>query len=180
MACPAHSHNELRIKWGGHLNTIIGFASGIGVSIIAAFVSYLLQKHGERRRLRDQATLQVYMLLLELHGQYFWIMSHELRGEPPPPGIAAKVCELAIRIADKLREAGDVQHLEDILTVLMSEDAHKTARDRFNALDAVIDKVGDTVNPRYSKLIRSISDKNVRGVLSRPSGHRNNAPGLMF
>jgi hypothetical protein len=162
------------------LNTILGFASGVGVSIFAAFVSYLLQNHRVRQRHRDKAAFQVYMLMLELHGQYFWIMSHELRGEPPPPGIAAKVCELALRIADKLREADDVKHLEDILTVLMSEDAHKTARDRFDALDAVIDTISETVNPRYSKLIRSISDNNVRGLLARPPDHRNNAPGLMF
>src|SRR3989442_351147 len=120
------------------------------------------------------------MLLLDLNGRYFWIASKELHGEPPPPEIAAKVRELAFRIADKLREADDVQHLEEILTVLMSEDAHKTANDRANALDAVIRKLGDVVNPRYAKVIRSISENNVRGFITRPSGHRNNAPGLMF
>ena len=97
------------------------------------------------------------MLLLELNGHYFWIASNELHGEAAPPEIAAKVRALAWRIADKLREADDVQHLEQILTVLMNEDAYKTANDRANALDAVINAIGDTVNPRYAKLIRSIS-----------------------
>jgi hypothetical protein len=162
------------------LNTLLGFASGIGVSIIAAFVSYLLQKHRDRQRLREQAAFQVYMLMLELLGHYFWIASNELRGDTPPLGIPAKVYELAMRIKNKLREADNIQHQEEILTVLMSEDAHKTASDRLKALDAVIDRIGDTVNPRYSKLIRSIPDKNVQGLPARPSSHRNNAPGLMF
>jgi len=84
-----------------------------------------------------------------------------------------------MQIADKLREADDVQHLEEILTVLMSEDAYKTANDRARALNAVIDRLGETVNPRYAKIVQSISDNNVRGFIDRPSGHRNNAPALM-
>ena len=119
------------------------------------------------------------MLLLELNGRYFWVASSEIHGQPPPPEITAKVRDLAFRIADKLRETDAVQHLEEILRVLMSEDAHKTAQDRAKALDALIDKIGDTVNPRYGKLIRIISNNNVLGSLTRPSGHRNNAPGLM-
>jgi hypothetical protein len=74
------------------------------------------------------------MLLMQLSGQYFWVASHELRGQPAPPEIAARVRELAWRVADKLREADDVEHLESILTVLMSKDAYKTANDRANAL----------------------------------------------
>jgi hypothetical protein len=119
------------------------------------------------------------MLLLELNGYYFWVVSNEIRGEPPPPGIAARVSELAMRIADKLREADDIQHLEEVLTVLMSEDAYKTANQRAKALSSVIDRIGDTVNPRYAKQVREISDKNVAGFIDRPSGHRNNAPALM-
>ncbi len=63
--------------------------------------------------------------------------------------------------------------------VLMSEDAHKTANDRANALRAVLDTIGDTINPRYARLMRRISEGNIRGFDKRPPGHRNNAPGLM-
>jgi len=157
----------------------MAFASGVGVSAIAAWVSYLLQNRRDRRRRREQAAIEVYMLLLELNGRYFWVASKELHDEPAPAEIVAKVHDLAWRIADKLREADDVEHLEEILTVLMSEDAYKTANERAKALSAVIDKVGDTVNPRYAKLIRTISDNNVLGLVGRPPGHRNNAPGLM-
>ncbi len=142
----------------------MAFASGVGVSAIAAWVSYLLQNRQDRRRRREQAAFEVYMLLLELNGRYFWVASKELHDEPAPAEIVAKVHDLAWRIADKLREADDVEHLEEILTVLMSEDAYKTANERAKALSAVIDKVGDTVNPRYAKLIRTISDNNVLGL----------------
>ena len=161
------------------MNAMIGFASGIGVSIIAAFVSYLLQRRGDRRRRREQAAFRVYMLLLDLNSHYFWIASNEMHGEPPPPEMAARARSIAMQIADKLREADDVQHLEEILTVLMSEDTYKTANDRARALNEVIDRLGKTVNPRYAKIVQAISDNNVRGFMDRPSGHRNNAPALM-
>jgi hypothetical protein len=164
----------------GLLTPVISFASGVGVSIFAAFVSYQLQKRSDRRQRREHAAFQVYMLLLDLDSHYFWVASNELNGEPPPPEMVAKVRGLTWRIADKLREADDFQHLEEVLTVLMSEDAHKTANDRANALKAVLHRIGDTINPRYAKLIRRISEDNVRVFGTRPPGRHNNAPGLMF
>lgn len=161
------------------MNAIIGFASGIGVSITAAVISYLLQRHSDRRRLRERAAFRVYMLLLDLNSHYFWIASSELHGESPSPEIAAKVRSLAMQIADKLREADDIPHLEEILTVLMSEETYKTAHDRARALNSVIDNLGETVNPRYAKIVQQISDRNVRGFIDRPSGHQNNAPSQM-
>ena len=119
------------------------------------------------------------MLLLDLNNRYFWVASKQLHGEPPPAEIATKVRSLAFQIADKLREADDVPYLEEILTVLMSEDAYKTANDRAKALDAVIGNIGKIVHPRYTKLIHDISEKNVRGFVARPPDHQNNAPAPM-
>lgn len=161
------------------MNVIIGFASGVGVSVVASLVSYMLQRHKDARQHREQAAFRVYMLLLELNSEYFWIASDELHGQHPRPELAAKACKLAMQITDELREADDVQHLEEILTVLMAEDAYKTANDRAKALNTVIDKLGDAVNPRYAKIVRRISDNNVHGFINRPSGHSNNAPVLM-
>jgi hypothetical protein len=100
-------------------DTLIAVGSGIGLAAIAAYFAFLQEKRSERRRLRERAAFEVYMLLLELNGQYFWIVSKELRAEPSLPDVAAKVSALAWRIADKLREADDVPYLEEILTVLM-------------------------------------------------------------
>ena len=166
----------MAIELGG---SVIGFASGIGVSIIGALWGSTIQKWRDRQRRREQAAFEIFMLLLELNGQYFWIASSELRGEPAPTDAQAKAKTLAWRIADKLREIDDVEHLEEILTVLMKEDAFKTAHERALALDALIDKLGVTVNPRYAQTIRRISECNVRGLAGRLFGHRNNAPGLM-
>lgn len=161
------------------VGTAIVFASGVSVSGIAAAIGSQLQKRRERQRRREQAAFEVFMLLLDLNSRYFWITSNEIHGEPPPPEIAIEVHRLAFRIADKLREADDIQHLKEILRVLMDEDAYATAVDRAAALDAVIKDIGDTVNPRYAKAIRDISASNIRGFVARPSNHRNNAPGTL-
>ena len=158
------------------LGPLLGFASGVGISVVAAVVSSLLQKREERRRRRDQAAFEIYMLLLELDGQYFWIASGDLHGKQPDPEIAARVRGLAWRIADKLREADDVPHLEELLTVLMSIDAYKTAADRAQALTAAAEKLGETVNPRYKRVIRRVSETNLAAMAA---GHSINAPGLL-
>lgn len=119
------------------------------------------------------------MLLLDLNGRYFWIASREMHGESWPPEIVAKVHDLAWRILDKLREVSDVPYLEEIVTVLTSEDSYRTANDRAKALNAVIDKVGEAVNPQYTKVVKGISDRNVLGFVGRPPQHQNNAPALL-
>jgi hypothetical protein len=161
------------------LGAAIGFASGVGVSIFSASIGSHLQKRRERQRHREEAAFKVYMLLSDLDSRYFWVVSNELNGQPNPPEIATEVRSLAFQIADKLREADDIPHLEDILTVLMDEDAYATASDRANALSTVIDSIAKTVSPSYTRVIQGISAKNLRGFLKRPPDHRNNAPGLM-
>jgi len=75
----------------------VGFASGVGVAIMAALVSSLLQKRRDFQRRREPAAFRVYMLLLELNAHYFWVVSREIHGEPSSPEITAKVNDLALR-----------------------------------------------------------------------------------
>lgn len=103
----------------------------------------------------------------------------DLRDETWPHEVEVKVKNLAWQIADDLREADDVPHLDEIITILMKEDAYATANDRAIALDDLISRLGDKVNPRYMRAIREASSANLHGFLNRPPGHRNNSPGNM-
>ena len=148
-------------------------------ALTAAFATYLFQRLNERKRRREQTVFRVYMLLLELHGWYFWVVSKELHGDPPSPELAAKVSKVAMEIADALRQCDDIQHLDTILAVLMSEGAYQTATERSKALDSVIDKVGNEVNPRYAGIVKRISDENIKGFVDRPANYCSNAPAVM-
>ncbi len=158
---------------------LIGFASGIGVSAVAAVIAGAVQRNGEQVRRREQAAFHVYMQLLELNSHYFWVASNELHGEPPPPEIEKKVHDLAWRIADALRECDDVPHLEEIVTILMEEDAYPSANERAKALDQLLDKLGDAANPKYMHAIRAASSSNLMGFLKRPPGQSKNSPANM-
>ena len=82
---------------------LIGFASGVGVSVIAALFTSLLERRRIARSRIEQTLFDVYMLLLELDHYYFWIASCELHKRKADSDIKAKVKRLAWRIADRLR-----------------------------------------------------------------------------
>lgn len=161
------------------LTSAVSFASGVGVSLFGAVAASSIQKRREAKKRHEEAAFQVYMQLLELHGLYFWVASNELHGKQVERELASRIQRLAFRIADTMREADELKHLEQVLNVLMNEDAYRSANERARALDDLIGKIGNDVNPRYAAAIRRISEKNVLGTQSRPFDHQNNAPGLI-
>ena len=164
------------VDWWGPL---IGFASGVGVSIVAAVIGAALEQRGERPRRRERAAFNVYMQLLDLNGSYFWIASNELHGIAPSPEVEKKVRDLAWRIADALRKCDEIPYMDEIIRILMNESAYASANDRAKALDMLLEKLGAVVNPRYMKAIGAASVSNLLGSVDRPLDSRPNAPGNM-
>ena len=162
------------------LVALIGFVGGIGAAIAGAIGTYVFQKRRDNQERRKRAAFKVYMLLLDLNARYWWVATKEFHHESVPPEIRAKVRDLAFRIADKLRESDDVKHLDDILKVLMNEQAYRSAADRAKAIEALLDVMGKTVNPRYAKSIQAASNANLQHLAERPLGYSNNAPGNLW
>ena len=143
------------------LNIVLSFTSGVGVALFGAIVATIFQRRLERRRKVESERFQVYMKLMELHGLYFWVSSAEVRGQPTLPEIGPKIRDLAWQIADRLRAADQIKDLDCILEVLFSTH-YSTARERYHAIDNLLQDLGTTVNPRYAAAIRKISEENVQ------------------
>ena len=158
------------------MEPVLAFLSGIGVTLTGALIAHILARRRERRKLVDERRFEIYMKLMELNGQYFWVASSELQGGPPPLEARRKCRELAWQIADILRAADEVEFLEDILDVLFGS-GYPRAVKRHDAMLALLDRMGDRVNPRYARKIREISKEN---ILSLGSGERSNAPGASW
>jgi len=155
---------------------VLAFLSGVGVTLTGALIAHVLARRRERRKLVDERRFEIYMKLMELNGQYFWVASAGLHNEPVPPEARRKCRELAWQIADILRAADEVEFLEDILDVLFGS-AYPTALKRHDAMLALLDRMGARVNPRYARKIQEISKGN---ILSFASGERSNAPGAAW
>lgn len=84
----------------------------------------------------------------------------------------------AWRISDKLRSLDEVEHLDEILTLLFSTTI-LTANERINRLDALLESYGNLVNPKYAKSMKKISADNVLTQAQRGT-MKNNAPGSTF
>lgn len=152
----------------------LGFLSGVGVTLTGALIAHVLTRRRERRKLVDERRFEIYMKLMDLNSQYFWIASAEVRGQPASPEARRNCRDLAWQIADILRAADEVEFLEDILDITFGP-GYPTAAKRHDAMGALLDRMGERgVNPRYARKIREISKAN---VLSLGSGARSNAPG---
>lgn len=156
-----------------NIDPLLGFFSGVGVSLVGATVANILTKRRERQRVIEERRFEIYMKLIDLHGRYFWFMAAESNKGAVPSEIRRKCHDLAWEIADMLRSADEVDYLEQILDVTHGS-SFGTAKERYEAMDRVLDQLGSRVNPKYSKKIREISEKNMRLPGSAGSS---NAPG---
>jgi len=145
---------------------LIGFASGVGVTMIGAVISYVFQRRAEKRHRIEETQFQVYMKLLDVYSLYFWVVSKELRGEEIRPEHKRRIRNTAWQIADLLRFEDSLLYTEDILRVLMSNE-YSTAKARYEEMDKILKKFGSLVNPRYQRLIKFISENNVIRIGTR-------------
>ncbi|MFQ5745551.1 MAG: hypothetical protein ACE5HV_18525 [Acidobacteriota bacterium] len=156
-----------------NIEPLLAFFSGVGVTLVSALVANMLTRQRERRRVVEERRFEIYMKLMELYGSYFWFSAAEIRREPVPEDIRRRCRDLAWQIADMLRSADEVDYLEDILDATLGP-GFGTARERYEAMGRLLDRLGQRVNPRYSKKIREISEANLARF---GSGGSSNAPG---
>lgn len=153
----------------------LGFFGGVLAALIGGLIASMVQRVNERRKEKSVARLAVYFLLLELKQQYFWVASAEFSGQEPSEEMLATCRRTAWQIADMLRSFDDVEHLEEILSILFSSST-PTANERAKRLDKLLESYGQLVNPDYAKAIKKISEENLLGQMQRGS-LKTNAPG---
>ena len=143
------------------LQALIGFVSGIGVALISASIGFIFQRKSEKKHRVKETQYQVYIKLLDLYNYYFWVVSLELSGEEVKPDLKKKIRDTTWQIADLLCLEDSVSNIESILRVLMSEE-YITGKARYDEIDKILNKYGSIVNPYYQKIIKSISENNVK------------------
>ena len=153
----------------------LGFLGGVLASLVAALIASVSQRQVEYKRRKEQARLDVYFHLLDLHNWYFWVASAEVRGQEPKDEPLNECRKLTYQLNDKLRSFEDVEHLDEILLVLFSESI-SSANERASRLSALVEKYAKLVSPRYRTVLQRISHENVlrHGPGVAPSS---NAPG---
>jgi len=159
------------------LSLALALFSGAGATALGTYVTLRAERRKERDRRLQGARFEIYMKLLEVDALYFWVVAAEMHGEPPTGKVTSRLRELSWRIADKLREVDEVDHLDEILEILLGS-RFPTARERADALGGLIKRYGELVNPRYAKAINRVSAGNLAAITAQPT-HRSNAPGSM-
>lgn len=140
------------------LETIIAFASGVGVALVGTLITAVLQRSTERKKRIERIQFQVYVNLMDLYGFYFWVINTPI--EKIDIDFKKKIRDIAWKTADLLRLEDSVPHMEDILKVLMSHE-FKNAFDRYKEMSRIIDLLGSIVNPSYQDVVRDLDKSNL-------------------
>jgi hypothetical protein len=153
---------------------LIGFASGVGVSVVGAILANWFSRKRDRRKAVEERRFEIYKKLMDLYGSYFRFTTAEFHGKPVEPEIRQRCRKLAWECADLLRSADEVDFLDEILDVIFLDPGFRTATERYEVMGRLVDRLGIRINPRYQAKIRRISEANLR---SSASGVPSNAPG---
>jgi len=151
----------------GIYNAAVGFASGIGVAVVGALATTWTHSMRQRRKRLQEARTEIYHRLMMLRAQWWGMVLEEGDGGRPSARLRREIHDTAWKLADKLRTADDIGELEDIATVLFSED-FGTAYDRYKEMDRIISSLGQKVNPEYMKAVGRISAMNLSRGMEKP------------
>lgn len=143
----------------------LGFLGGIAASLVAAVAASFVQRHNQEKARKVAGRFEIYMRLLDINQQYFWVASAELHGQKPPPDIVRNVRNSCWQLADKLREYDAVELQNEIMEFLFST-AIPSSNERAGLLGSILDRYGKIVNPKYSEQIRQLSNDNVMRTAS--------------
>ncbi|MCG2794925.1 MAG: hypothetical protein L6427_03485 [Actinomycetia bacterium] len=138
---------------------IVGVIVGGGITILAVVIAHTLQSRKERKETEDEIMFIIYMMLLELVGHHFWIVSDEALGQKSSEHILNSYHRTCWRIADEIRKVDKLQETEGILRVMFSL-AYETERKRADDLNKILDLLGQQVNPNYARIVEEISEQN--------------------
>lgn len=156
--------------WPGAL----AFVGGIATTLTGALIGHTLTTRREHNKQIAERRFEIYMRLIELKSLYFWFTTAEFHREQVSDDIRQRAHDLTWKLSDMLRAADQIEYLNEIMDVMFSP-SFSTAVERDEAMGKVIDRLGDLVNPRYAKRIKTYGTEN---ALRAVAGHHgSNAPG---
>ncbi|MEI6835678.1 MAG: hypothetical protein WCK59_02495 [Candidatus Falkowbacteria bacterium] len=137
---------------------IQGIVIGLLSAVLSSYATIRIEKYLSFRSNQKGLFFDIYMKLMELEGNYFWLASSEIRKTPEPKEISQKVWQLKWQIADMSRKL-EAKELQEILeTLFINKFSHSERHERLNIL---ISKFGYKANPRYKNIMAEISKQNL-------------------
>lgn len=144
----------------------LSFITGILLTLGGVWLTNYYQKRHERTKDKEKIRFEVYMNLLDIKANYFWVTSAESNGEKPKSEILSTLRRLTFQTSDKLRQMDEIEHMEEILDVLFNQ-KFETALERSRKFDELIDKMSEIVSPRFMKKMRELTKENQRALMTR-------------
>lgn len=135
------------------------YVGGLLTGILVTAAGTYLQWLKEKKKTQKDILFQVYMLLMELNGQHFWITSRQVQGQEPKPEHTQKFSDTGWRIADLVRQIDNHPLAPAILAAVFSlKFPHESKRS--DEIERLLDELGVRVNPLYNAAMKQITREN--------------------
>jgi hypothetical protein len=122
---------------------------------IGAWASSHFQGKRERKRELDRKAFGLFERLSLLRDVRWSATVLEFHGEPLDHEEVEKYNRLSWEVADMLREIDEIPEAEDILRAVWSLD-YAQENERYDALSAVLERLGKRLNPKYHGIVSEI------------------------
>lgn len=135
---------------------VSGVVAAVAGGIIGSAAAVIFSRRAEHAKDLAGRRFRIYMALLDLASDHFWVTTHEFHGEEIPREIRERVQGARYKIADELRQADDLEELPEIVQVLFSL-GYTTEVERADAIQALTDRMAKLVNPRFSAAAKAVA-----------------------
>ncbi len=149
---------------------VFGLVSGVGFALFSALTTNFFTQKRERRKEIEKYEFDIYMKLRKLY-QYFWIAKAKPEKEESNREIKTKVRNLAWEISDLLGFLDEYELIEDTLKITPGYN-YESNFARYEAMNDLLIKLGNKINPQYVEAIRQISkgnEENFKNASTPPS-----------
>lgn len=142
--------------------TVLGAFAGGG---IGSYVQHRLSSKKEAKEKRGDVLFNVYYELMALRGICSGLVTlefHNFSGEDDRRKEFLRKSEFEsdrFKVSDILRKHDDIEETEEIMQALFVE--YESHKQRYEALSAVIDKLGGKINPKFLKIAQRIESINL-------------------
>jgi len=135
----------------------------IAGGVLGAWAASFFQGRQERRRELDREAFRLFERLALLRDVHWQATVLEVHGEPVMPTEVEKYNRLSWEIADSLRQIDEIPEAKDILRAMWSLNFARE-QDRYDALNDVLEQLGNRLNPKYHRIVSQISEESKTGL----------------
>jgi len=131
---------------------IIGFLSGVVLSIFTAFINFRLSRKPDEYKALVKSKYEIYLKLNDLYNWYFWLVTNELHNKETDKETIETIHNIAVNLARELHKNENSEFTEKLLRILYDE-SYETFDARWKHISKLSEKLATKLLPNIKNTL---------------------------